>query len=140
MVKISDKYEKEELQMSAKHFTMRGEPIDMAAIANRHGTQQAVGNAGINARGDVLGPNGTILKTQEQVEEEWRRIKAQQEAMHTPPMNIKAPLDPQMPNMQAAPLARQMDEFEPPPVEPVPATAAQESAPMPTRRRKIVEE
>jgi hypothetical protein len=55
----------------SKHITMRGERIDFNALIEQHATVPAVGNANMNARGDRLGKNGVILKTQEQVEAEW---------------------------------------------------------------------
>jgi hypothetical protein len=54
--------------MSEKHYTARGEKIDIAALAARHAATPALGNARMNARGDILGENGIVLKTQEQIE------------------------------------------------------------------------
>ena len=64
--------------MAARHYTALGEPIDMAALVIKHSSAVALGNAKMNARGDVLGTNGVVLKTQEQIEAEWQQHKAAQ--------------------------------------------------------------
>jgi hypothetical protein len=45
----------------------RGKEIDMIKLSKRNELVPAVGNAKVNARGDKLGPNGTIVKTRDQV-------------------------------------------------------------------------
>lgn len=86
--------------MTAKHLTMRGDPIDMHALMSRHATTTAIGNARMNARGDILGQGGLVLKTQEQVNEEWRRAQAQQDASVGIDPNIKAPMPAGMTTVQ----------------------------------------
>lgn len=85
--------------MASKHYTALGHPIDMSALASRHANTVALGNAKMNARGDILGNNGVVLRTQEQIEEEWRREQerrdASSRAADMPSQDIKAPL-PQM--------------------------------------------
>jgi hypothetical protein len=117
--------------MAAKHMTMRGEPIDMAALVAKNATQPAVGNAKLNARGDVLDNRGQIIRTQEQVEAEWRRQQELQDSLRPRAMNLKADLASQMPEPVVV-----VDEFEPPAVEPLPEPVSA----TPSRRRKIVEE
>ena len=51
--------------------TMRGKQIDIAAIAEQHGDKIAIGNANLNARGDVLGPKGEIIKTADEITQEY---------------------------------------------------------------------
>lgn len=58
-------------------LSMRGQPIDFGALAQKNATQRALGNANVNVRGDILGAGGVILKTQEQLEAEWARRSAQ---------------------------------------------------------------
>lgn len=60
----------------SKHITMRGERIDFNALIEQNATVPAIGNANMNARGDLLGKNGIVLKTQEQVEAEWAAAQA----------------------------------------------------------------
>ena len=74
--------------------TMRGRPIDMGALAAANSEKIAIGNAKMNARGDLLGPNGIVLRTQEQVEAEWLRNQQRQQETAGISNNIKAPLPP----------------------------------------------
>ena len=84
--------------MARLYTTMRGLPIDMAALAAANADKRAVGNAKMNARGDVLGPNGVVLRTQEQVEQEWQQNQQrQQQVAGGVSNNIKAPLFPDRP-------------------------------------------
>lgn len=43
----------------------RGVIVDMEALIAAQGDQPAVGNMGVNANGDVLGPNGEIIQKAE---------------------------------------------------------------------------
>jgi len=43
----------------------RGVIVDMEALIAQQGDQPAVGNMGVNANGDVLGPNGEIIQKAE---------------------------------------------------------------------------
>jgi hypothetical protein len=45
----------------------RGKEIDMLQLVKQNEMTIAVGNAKVNARGDKLGPGGTIIKTREQI-------------------------------------------------------------------------
>lgn len=47
--------------------SMRGREVDLERLNMVHETTPAVGNAKVNARGDELGPGGTIKRTREQV-------------------------------------------------------------------------
>lgn len=53
--------------------TMRGHDIDMSRFIARNESAVAIGNASMNARGDVVGPGGSIIKTREQVAQEYHR-------------------------------------------------------------------
>lgn len=48
--------------------TMRGKTVDMHRLVKENEMTPAVGNMGINARGDELGPGGKIIKTREQTQ------------------------------------------------------------------------
>ena len=74
--------------MASKHFTARGKSIDMDQLRSIHGNKPAIGNAQVNARGDRLGTNGIVLKTQEQIEAEWAAANAK---LQPKPMDIKTP-------------------------------------------------
>lgn len=50
---------------------MQGRQIDMDALRATHETTAAVGNVRMNARGDELGPGGTIIRKREDVVSEY---------------------------------------------------------------------
>ena len=47
--------------------TMQGRMVDIEKLRTANESVQAVGNMNVNARGDVLGPGGTIVYTKENV-------------------------------------------------------------------------
>lgn len=49
----------------------KGELIDMGALAARNSTVVALGNAGMNARGDIVDKRGRVLKTRDVVVQEY---------------------------------------------------------------------
>ena len=51
--------------------SMRGEVLDMAAIAARNSHVVALGNASMNARGDIVDRSGNVLKSREVVVQEY---------------------------------------------------------------------
>jgi len=51
--------------------TMNGKVIDVGALLAQNETTVAIGNANMNARGDILGPGGVIQKRREQVAQEY---------------------------------------------------------------------
>jgi hypothetical protein len=52
-------------------LTMRGAKIDMDQLVRTNGHKVALGNAGVNARGDKIGSGGVVLQTREQVMSEY---------------------------------------------------------------------
>ena len=64
--------------MRRPSLSMRGEAVDFGALAQQNANQPTLGNTRTNVRGDLLGDNATILKTQEQIEAEWSQKKALQ--------------------------------------------------------------
>ena len=56
--------------------SMRGEIIDFNALQQHNAEKVALGNASMNAKGDIVNPNGIVLKTQEQIEAEWAAQQA----------------------------------------------------------------
>lgn len=121
--------------MAAKHYTALGTPINMSALAAQHADTVALGNARMNARGDILGSGGIVLKTQEQIDAEWTHRKKEMEQAYNPqPVNIKAP----MAEMAPKPVLIEDRGFEPVAEIPAPVTdAVPETAP--NRKRKIVD-
>ncbi len=47
--------------------TANGKTVDMDLLRQRNELTPAVGNSRVNARGDELGPGGKIIRTREQV-------------------------------------------------------------------------
>lgn len=98
----------------ARHTTARGEPIDIGALIAQNAQEPALGNAKMNARGDILGDKGIVLKTQEQIEADWEAEKAKQKLLAGKPGNLKAPLETMVDPTQVAPKNLTADkDFEP---------------------------
>ena len=51
--------------------TMQGRMVDIEKLRGANENVQAVGNMKVNARGDVLGPGGSIVKSKEKVMKEY---------------------------------------------------------------------
>ena len=78
--------------------TMQGRMVDIEKLRGANESTQAVGNMNVNARGDVLGPGGTIIKPKEKVMKEYYETPKGR-AIDTPkakvPPQSKAKLPPQ---------------------------------------------
>ena len=59
----------------SRHTTYRGKTIDMDTMRRDNGKVPAVGNIGVNARGDKL-ERGKVIKTAEQMAQERGRTKS----------------------------------------------------------------
>jgi hypothetical protein len=57
--------------MKNMHYTMRGKPFNMDQLRQKNELTIAVGNMPVNARGDIVGKGGQIIKTKESVNEEY---------------------------------------------------------------------
>lgn len=55
-----------------------GKMVDMDAMLAMNEEQIAVGNMKVNARGDELGPGGIVLRTREEVMEDYYKTQKQQ--------------------------------------------------------------
>jgi hypothetical protein len=51
--------------------SFKGKEVDVSSVLEQSATTLAVGNMRVNARGDLIGKNGKILKTREQLENEY---------------------------------------------------------------------
>jgi hypothetical protein len=70
--------------MAGRHISMRGEVVDFNRLRLATDTKKpALGNASMNARGDIV-QRGSIIKTQEQIDAEWEARKAEQESISQP--------------------------------------------------------
>lgn len=74
--------------MAERHLSMRGDPVDFNKLRLANASKVALGNANMNAKGDIIGERGVILKTQEQIEAEWASKIAEQQQI-TQGVNIK---------------------------------------------------
>jgi hypothetical protein len=57
--------------MIKKIVSAKGVAIDIGALREAHGATVAIGNTGTNARGDLLGRGGAIIKDREQVARDY---------------------------------------------------------------------
>jgi len=53
------------------HKSMRGKPIDMEKLNLQNELSPAVGNMKVNARGDEIGAGGKIVRTREQIMQDY---------------------------------------------------------------------
>lgn len=67
--------------------TMQGRMVDIEKLRAANETTPAVGNMGVNARGDSLGPGGKIVKTKQQHMREYYEAPKGR-AMDTPKKKI----------------------------------------------------
>lgn len=76
--------------------TMQGDQIDIEALFQKNELAVAVGNMQANARGDEIGPGGTIVKTREQkAREYYLRQKARKAVEANPAARLNdAPIEP----------------------------------------------
>jgi hypothetical protein len=57
--------------MGKTYTTMRGKEIDMEKLNLQNELIPAVGNMKVNARGDEIGPGGKIVKTREEILQDY---------------------------------------------------------------------
>lgn len=57
--------------MGKTYTSMQGKEIDMEKLSLQNENTPAVGNAKVNARGDELGAGGKIIRTREQVLQDY---------------------------------------------------------------------
>ncbi len=57
--------------MGRVYTSMQGKQIDMDKLSLRNELTPAIGNMKVNARGDELGPGGQILRTREQILQDY---------------------------------------------------------------------
>lgn len=54
-----------------KVYSMKGELVDMAKLAAQNADMVAIGNAKMNARGDLLGTGGVVVKRRQQISDDY---------------------------------------------------------------------
>lgn len=57
--------------MGKLYTSVRGKEVDMEKLQLRHETVPAVGNAKMNARGDEIGAGGQVIRTREQILQDY---------------------------------------------------------------------
>lgn len=57
--------------MGKIYTSMQGKQIDMEKLNLRNELTPAVGNMKVNARGDELGPGGKVVRTKEQILQDY---------------------------------------------------------------------
>ncbi len=57
--------------MGRTYTSMQGKPIDMEKLTIRNEHTPAIGNMKVNARGDELGPGGKVVRTREQILQDY---------------------------------------------------------------------
>ena len=62
--------------MANVHYSSLGQPVDMDALAKKFEKEIALGNARMNAKGDIVGKGGKIIKTREQQLAEYKEANA----------------------------------------------------------------
>lgn len=118
--------------MSDRHISMRGEVVDFNRLRMANAERPALGNASMNARGDIIGQGGVIIKTQEQIDAEHEALMAAQRESSRP-VDIK-----DMAAVNAAGAAPKMPQ--PKQVDPDEAGFEPDAAPQVTRpRRRMIE-
>lgn len=56
-----------------KITTMQGKTLDIGAIMAQNETTIALGNASMNARGDLIGPGGQVVKRKEAIAQDYHK-------------------------------------------------------------------
>lgn len=64
--------------MVERHISMRGEVVDFNRLRLNNSEKVALGNANMNAKGDIVGKGGIVLKTQEQIDADWAAAMTEQ--------------------------------------------------------------
>ena len=70
--------------------TMQGKMVDIDKLRAANESTRAVGNMNVNARGDVLGPGNTVVRSKEEVMREYYEAPAGAVA-DTPAPKVTAP-------------------------------------------------
>lgn len=60
----------------SRHTTYRGATIDMDSMRRENEHVPAIGNAGVNAKGDKIGRGGSVTKTADQLARENHRVQS----------------------------------------------------------------
>lgn len=80
--------------------SMQGKIVDMELLSQKNELAPAIGNARMNARGDLLGPGGKIVKKREDVMAEYyeNNPSAVRDEQYVRPKTTEAPTPAQITN------------------------------------------
>ena len=62
--------------MGKVYTSVRGKEIDMEKLSLKNETEIAVGNVRVNARGDELGHGGKVVRTREQILQDYYKTNS----------------------------------------------------------------
>jgi hypothetical protein len=57
--------------MGKTYTSMRGKEVDLEKLALKNEKEPAVGNAKMNARGDIIGTGGKVVRTREEILQDY---------------------------------------------------------------------
>jgi hypothetical protein len=63
------------MAIKQQYRSMQGKVVDLGQLIAKNELVPAVGNARVNARGDELGPGGKIVRTKEEIMQEYYKNK-----------------------------------------------------------------
>ena len=75
----------------AIYKSAKGKTIDMGRLVSQNELAVAVSNVQINARGDILGPGGQIIRKREEVMAEYYESNPKAQPDVVKPVSTKAP-------------------------------------------------
>jgi hypothetical protein len=104
-----------EIIMRKMHRTMRGQAFDMEALREKNANTVAAGNARMNARGDILGSGGRVIRSREEIVRDYyaaNRPEVDRVAVADRLTNIQTPKTAIDPNFYRRPQPQSFDEME----------------------------
>jgi len=78
--------------------TMQGREIDLEKLIRQNELTPAIGNTRVNARGDELGPGGKIIRSREEIVNEYYEPNIVKRTPARPAEAAESPLDTAMPD------------------------------------------
>jgi len=82
--------------MGKTYKSMQGRSVDMEKLMSQNELMPAIGNVRVNARGDELGPGGTIIKKREDVMAEYYENNPKAIPEKSKPVEPKAESEPKI--------------------------------------------
>lgn len=73
------------------HRTMQGREVDMEKLARANELMPAIGNMGVNARGDELGNGGVVVRKREEVVADYYEVTKPAKKVAPAPVKSEEP-------------------------------------------------